>query len=155
MFFSKSFGYAVRGILYIALMQNEKNYVQVEEIAARLAAPRHFMGKVLKKLVKEKILKSVKGPSGGFSLTEDTLKIPVMRLIEITEGRSELDNCVLRAKECNSLNPCPMHFQLTEIKTRLIATLSNTRLGDLLTEDKAGFVRSISAATNTPEEEIL
>jgi DNA-binding IscR family transcriptional regulator len=53
MTFSKSFGYAVRGVLYIAIMQDEKRYVQVEEIAGQLAVPRHFMGKILKNLVKE------------------------------------------------------------------------------------------------------
>ena len=47
MTFSKSFGYAVRGVLYIAVMQNEKRYVQAEEIAAQLFVPRHFMGKIL------------------------------------------------------------------------------------------------------------
>ena len=44
MIFSKSFGYAVRGVLYIALMQDEKRYVQVEEIASTLSVPRHFSG---------------------------------------------------------------------------------------------------------------
>ncbi|RYF86429.1 MAG: transcriptional regulator, partial [Chitinophagaceae bacterium] len=51
MFFSKSFGYAVRGVLYIAFMQDAKQYVQAEEIAAQLLVPRHFVSKILKKLV--------------------------------------------------------------------------------------------------------
>jgi Rrf2 family protein len=67
MIFSKSFGYAVRGMLYVAMMQDEKRYVQAEEISTRLAVPRHFMGKILKKLVKERLLASSKGPSGGFT----------------------------------------------------------------------------------------
>ena len=85
MIFSKSFGYALRGILYIAIMKEQKRYVQVEEIASKLAAPRHFMGKIMKRLAKEKLLISAKGPSGGFMLGENTLEKPLMDLIVITD----------------------------------------------------------------------
>jgi Rrf2 family protein len=86
MIFSKSFGYAIRSILYVAIMRDEKRYVQVEEIAAKLAVPRHFMGKIMKKLAKEKILISTKGPSGGFILSEHTMQMPLMDLIVIIDG---------------------------------------------------------------------
>lgn len=144
MIFSKSFGYAIRSILYVAVMRDEKRYVQVEEIAAKLAAPRHFMGKIMKKLAKEKILISTKGPSGGFILSEHTMQMPVMDLIVIIDGPEIFDTCVLRAKECNSENPCPMHFKMDSMKKNLKAVLSDTRIGDLLEEDKPEFIRSIS-----------
>ena len=144
MFFSKSFGYAVRGILYIALMQDEKHYVQVEEIASSLIVPRHFMGKILKKLVKENVLSSIKGPSGGFTIYEHTLQMPLMQLINITDGLKVFDNCVLRVKECNILNPCPLHFQMETVKGKLSAILTDTTLGDLLDIHNPDFIKSIS-----------
>jgi Rrf2 family iron-sulfur cluster assembly transcriptional regulator len=144
MIFSKSFGYALRGVLYIAIMQDEKRYVQVEEIASSLAVPRHFMGKILKKLAKEKVLLSIKGPSGGFTLNEHTLKMPLMDLIVIIEGSQIFKSCALRVKECNAANPCPMHFQMEGVKNRLRSILSDTTIGDLLEKDKEEFIRSIS-----------
>jgi Rrf2 family transcriptional regulator, iron-sulfur cluster assembly transcription factor len=60
MIFSKSFGYAVRGVLYIVLMQAMKQYVQAKEIAEKLCIPRHFVSKILKKLVKACVLGSSK-----------------------------------------------------------------------------------------------
>lgn len=149
MFFSKSFGYAVRGVLYIALMQDEKHYVQVEEIASKLAAPKHFMGKILKKLVKENILLSVKGPSGGFTLTQDTLELPVMRLAVLTDGNDFFEKCVLRVKECDAENPCPLHYHVVEIRNKLKNVLSSTKIGDLLKENKADFIKSLSTAEVT------
>lgn len=149
MFFSKSFGYAVRGVLYIALMQDEKHYVQVEEIASKLVAPKHFMGKILKKLVKENILLSVKGPSGGFTLTRETLELPVMKLAVLTDGVDFFDKCVLRVKECDTDNPCPLHYQVVEIRNKLKNVLSSTKIGDLLKENKADFIKSLSAANVT------
>jgi Rrf2 family transcriptional regulator, iron-sulfur cluster assembly transcription factor len=146
MIFSKSFGYAIRSILYVAVMRDEKRYVQVEEIAAKLAVPRHFMGKIMKKLAKEKILISTKGPSGGFILGEHTMQMPLMDLIVIIDGVEIFDTCALRAKECNSASPCPMHFRLESVKRNLKSILSDTVIGDLLEEDKSEFIRSISTA---------
>lgn len=145
MFFSKSFGYAVRGVLYIALMQDEKKFVQGEEISSRLGAPRHFMAKILKKLAKEKLLASAKGPFGGFTLAADTLKTPLKRIAYITEGGDLFETCVLSAKECNSANPCPMHFQAVGIKNELTKILSETTIDDLLNGDKTDFLKSLSA----------
>ena len=73
MFLSKSFGYALRGILYVALMQDEKRKVQIDEIANKLSVPRHFLGKIMQQVVKAGLLQSTKGPHGGFYLAENTL----------------------------------------------------------------------------------
>jgi Rrf2 family transcriptional regulator, iron-sulfur cluster assembly transcription factor len=149
MIFSKSFGYAIRSVLYVAIMRDEKRYVQVEEVASRLAVPRHFMGKIMKKLAKEKILVSTKGPSGGFILNAHTLTLPLMNVIEIIDGVEIFDSCALRAKECNSMSPCPMHSQLEPLKHSLKSILSDTTIGDLLEEDKPEFIKSISTALDT------
>jgi len=146
MIFSKSFGYAIRSVLYVAIMRNEKRYVQVEEVASKLAVPRHFMGKVMKKLAKEKILVSTKGPSGGFILNEHTLNMSLMSLIEIIDGVEIFDSCALRSKECNALSPCPMHFQLETVKHNLKSILSDTTIGNLIDENNPEFIRSISTA---------
>jgi Rrf2 family protein len=147
MTFSKSFGYAVRGVLYIAVMQNEKHYVQVEEIAARLAVPRHFVGKILKKLVKENVLASAKGRTGGFTLNEDTLQLPLIRLIDITDSVGIFSTCVLCLKECNASNPCPMHHQMEDVNARLKKILSGTTIGDLIGDNKPDFIQSLSTVS--------
>jgi len=130
-------------------MRDEKRYVQVEEVASKLAVPRHFMGKIMKKLAKEKILVSTKGPSGGFILNAHTLKMNLLGVIEIIDGVQIFDDCALRAKECNSMSPCPMHFQLEPIKHSLKSILTSTTIGDLLEEDKTEFIKSISTALGT------
>ena len=146
MIFSKSFGYAVRGVLYIALMQDEKRYVQVEEIATKLAVPRHFMGKILKKLAKEKVLLSIKGPSGGFTLNSHTLQMPLIDLTAITDGMQLFNSCVLRVNECDGSNPCPMHYQMEQVKKTLKSVLTETSVGDLLDNNKLEFIKSIATA---------
>lgn len=126
------------------MMQPEKRYVQVGEIAGQLGVPKHFMGKILKNLVKEEVLTSVKGPTGGFSLHEQTLCLPLIQVLAITDGLGLFSNCVLRLQECNASNPCPMHYWMDPINTELKAILSNTTIGDLLNGSNPHFIKSLS-----------
>jgi Rrf2 family transcriptional regulator, iron-sulfur cluster assembly transcription factor len=144
MIFSKSFGYALRGILYIALSSDTKSRVHLDEIAERLSLPRHFLGKVLKKVSKEGILGSTKGPHGGFYLNDATLQTPLIKLIEITSEAELFDSCVLRFRKCNSNNPCPLHYQIESIKKEWHDILAGTKVGDLLKNDTPDFIKSIS-----------
>ena len=115
MFLSKSFGYALRGVLYIALVDKEGRKVQLDEIAEKLSVPRHFLAKIMKMMVKEGILSSTKGPYGGFYLNEVTLKTKLIQLVKITDGVEQFNICVLSLRKCNSKNPCPLHFQMLKL----------------------------------------
>jgi Rrf2 family protein len=145
MFLSKSFGYALRGILYIALMQDEKRKVQIGEIADKLSVPKHFLGKIMQQMVKKGLLHSTKGPYGGFTVTETTLSQPIIKLVEITDGMDQFKVCLLRLKNCDGTSPCPLHNEMEEVKTRMLNLFENTTVGDLITDNKSSFIKSLSA----------
>lgn len=142
--FSKSFGYAVRGVLYIAMEGEARPFVQAEEIASKLAVPRHFMSKILKKLAKAGVLSSSKGKTGGFALMPESQRIQLIALFNLTDGPDTFGNCSLRMQACHHSNPCPLHGQMEVVKLELRNVLSNTTIGDLLKGDKAGFLESIT-----------
>ena len=144
MIFSKSFGYALRSVLYIALTAEEGKRVQIDEIAKKLNVPRYFLGKVMNKIVKEKILDSAKGPYGGFQLNDKTLATPLLRLIHITEGTDQFKNCVLSFRKCNAKRPCPLHHQLEAYKNQLLQLFSETTIGDVLKKNDPNFINSIA-----------
>ena len=144
MFLSKSFGYALRGILYVAVMQDEKRKVQIDEIATKLSVPKHFLGKIMQQIVKAGLLKSTKGPYGGFSLAAETLNTPVIKLVEITDGMEQFSMCVLSFKYCNGLNPCPLHFEMENVKKNYLNVFSRNTFGDLLKDGKSELLKSLA-----------
>lgn len=144
MLFSKSFGYALRGILYVSKMQEEKRKVQIDEIAGNLSVPKHFLGKVMQQVVKEGLLRSTKGPYGGFSLANETLTTPLIRLVEITEGLDQFRVCVLKLKNCGRTNSCPLHDEIEEIRSRFLTVFRETTIGDLIGDNKNDFIKSLS-----------
>jgi len=144
MVFSKSFGYALRGVLYIAMMNGDRKKIQLDEIAEELAIPRFFLGKIMQKMVKQGILESGKGKHGGFSINERTLKTTLMNLVDITGDRDEPDSCVLRFRKCNKANPCPMHKETEALRKEWNNLLQTTTLERLLANSGSNLIRSIA-----------
>ena len=144
MFLSKSFGYALRGILYIAVMQDEERKVQIEEIATKLSVPKHFLGKIMQQVVKAGLLRSTKGPYGGFYLAAETLNTPVITLVEITDGMEQFSMCVLKLKYCTGINPCPLHYEMEEAKKNFLNVFNKNTFGDLLKDSKSDLLKSLA-----------
>ncbi|HEY0677270.1 MAG TPA: Rrf2 family transcriptional regulator [Chitinophagaceae bacterium] len=145
MYFSKSFGYALRGILYVALMNDENRKIQIEEIASRLSVPRHFLGKILRTIVKQGILSSTKGPHGGFFINNKTLSTQLITLVWLIDGTQRFDECALHFRKCNSAHPCPLHSKVVEYRDSVIGIFGETTIGDLIVGNKSDFIRSIAA----------
>lgn len=143
MIFSKSFDYALRSILYVSLMNDTKKRVRVEEISSKIDVPKHFLGKIMNKVVKKGILDSTKGPFGGFSLNEKTPGTSLLTLQKTVDGFQPFSYCVLKMKKCNPAHPCPLHDQLSLIRDNIHQIMLNTTIGDLAKGSKPNLLRSV------------
>jgi len=144
MIFSKSFGYALRGILYVAIMNETKNRIQLDEIAEKLTVPRYFLGKIMNRLVKDGVLASEKGHNGGFRINDKTINTSLLKLVKITGDSEMFDSCVLRLRKCNSKNPCPLHHEIETLRNQWHQLLAETTVNDLLKKDQPDFIKSIA-----------
>src|SRR5574338_901533 len=119
--FSKATEYALRATIYIAQRSGDKNKPGLAEIAKAIDSPRSFTAKILQLLTKDnKIISSVRGPNGGFFLTEKAKKLPVRSILHAMGEDEILEKCVLGLKQCSEKKPCPMHSQYKDIKQKLI-----------------------------------
>ena len=118
--FSKATEYALRATIYIAQKSDEKNRLGLTEIANAIGSPPSFTAKILQVLIRDnRIVSSVRGPNGGFFLTEKAKRLPVRSILEAMEEDEKLDKCVLGLKQCSEAKPCPMHAQYKLIKQDL------------------------------------
>ena len=144
MIFSKSFGYALRGVLYVSLMAEEKDKIQLDEIAEKLTVPRYFLAKIMNKLAKEGVLDSDKGHKGGFSINDKTPTTSLFKLVKITGDSDIFDSCALRLRKCNANNPCPLHHEIAILRNQWQKLLVETTVNDLLKKDQPDFLKSIA-----------
>ena len=82
---SRSTGYALVAVGYIA-----QNYQQGAVLAARVSKeysiPLEYLLKILQQLVRANVLRSKRGPRGGFFLARDAESISMLEIIEAVDG---------------------------------------------------------------------
>ncbi|MCD8074308.1 MAG: Rrf2 family transcriptional regulator [Lachnospiraceae bacterium] len=78
--------YALRVIVDLAEHQQGEEYIPLRDIAARQEISEKYLEIILKVLVKEKLLKGLRGKGGGYRLTREPKDYPVGEILRLTEG---------------------------------------------------------------------
>lgn len=131
--FNKETEYALRGLVYIWSQNLQGKKPGVEEISIEADAPKYYMGKILQRLVKQKVLHSIKGKGGGFYLSEEQSKISLKDLVKITEGSIIHEKCGFGLKYCTPESPCPLHNRYAPIRAQIDELLSTETIATLAT----------------------
>jgi Rrf2 family protein len=79
----------------------------------------HTLGKLLQMLVKKGVISSSKGPSGGFFMTSDQVKAPVLQVVLALDGDELFTACGLGLPHCSASKPCPMHYAYAKVRDQL------------------------------------
>ncbi len=103
--------------------------LNVVQIATKLKASEHHVAKVLQKLAKKDILKSHKGPAGGFSLGKDAGNLSLLEIYETIEGPLADGLCPDKTGDCPFEDCLWGHFGEQTGKD-FKAYLQNTMVGD-------------------------
>jgi len=128
--FSKSCEYAIKAMIFVAQKSKNEARVSLKEIAASTDSPEHFIAKIMQELGRKRLVQSIKGPNGGFYMTEKELKTSITDIIKAIDGDKFYVDCVLGLKACSEKNPCPVHFEFKEIKKNLIKMLDSNTIGN-------------------------
>lgn len=136
--FTRSCEYALQAVLYIALNAKDGGSVGLKDIAGSQKIPLHFLSKILQTLVKNKILISTKGPSGGFSLVKSPSKLKLIKIVEIIDGLDIFNRCGIGLKKCSDKTPCPIHFEYKVVKDNIKSLLNDKSLEELCEDVENG-----------------
>ena len=101
-------------MIYLSSKFDAKENTGIKEISEYINASEHTVGKILQILVKENIIKSVKGPYGGFYISKEEQKQPIINIVEAIDGKQIFKSCGLGLSKCSSSHPCPIHDDYKE-----------------------------------------
>ncbi|MEX0648981.1 MAG: Rrf2 family transcriptional regulator [Balneolaceae bacterium] len=136
--FSTSCHYGLQAIIYIALHFSEGKNISLTEIADEQEIPRHFLSKILQLLVKHKLLISMKGPTGGFSLSRPPEEITLIEVVEAIDGLDMFTQCGIGFKKCDDNHPCPIHHDYKVVRDRIQKLFETKTLLELTEDVKSG-----------------
>ena len=117
-------------MIFVAQKSREGSRISLKEIAKGTGAPEHFIAKIMQELSRKKMVRSIKGPNGGFYMQPEEMQVSLADIVTTLDGRGIYNDCVMGLKACNEKTPCPMHHQYKDIKKALIEMIEENTIGD-------------------------
>ena len=131
---SQTSEHALRAALFLG--RSGATLVAAADIAAALGTPPNYTGKILRRLAHKGLLKSVRGPRGGFALRVTPGSLTVSQILwAVDEPTRAPTTCLLGNRPCDGAHPCGAHGRWSEIEGRVAALLNETTIEDLLGAD--------------------
>jgi Rrf2 family protein len=131
MWISRRTDYATRAVLALALA--EGGPLKLADLAVRTGVPASVLEQVMPRMRQEGIVRSERGPSGGYRLNGRPEEITLERVVRLFEGQLAPIGCATRRKP----EPCPMRVGCSlrgvweEVRDVTIAVLAETTFADL------------------------
>ena len=137
--FSKTCEYGIKAAIYIAANSDKGIRVSLKGIAKHIDSPEAFTAKILQILVRNDVIKSVRGTKGGFEIEKYKLdQIQLITIVKAIDGDNIFKGCGIGLKECNEQYPCPIHNKFKTVRNNLKTLLETTNLKSLAIDVNSG-----------------
>jgi len=122
--------YGLRAAIYLS-MQDPDRSCSAAEIAERQGVPRKFLEKIIQALIRGGLVKSKRGPSGGYRLNRMPREISFQDVIEALEGPIAVNVCLDEQLSCDHFPRCTMSGVWEEVQRKVVDVFTRTTLADL------------------------
>ncbi len=113
----------------VFLASDAKGMVSVKQIASRLKVSEAHLSKVLQRLAKAGVVRSARGPKGGFVLNRPAGKITLLEVYEAIEGPLRPTKCLLNKPICRG-DKCVLGGLLKKVNQQTRDYLARTSLSE-------------------------
>jgi len=127
--------YAIRAMLDLA-MQTRENPIMIKDISKRQDISDLYLEQLFNRLKTAGLVRSTRGPRGGFTLTRSPSLITMRDVLQAMEGSTAPVECVDNAQICARADSCVTRRLWTAMKQAMDEVLDSTTLKDLVTQEK-------------------
>ena len=148
---SRKIDYGLRAMIYLASIPPEA-IVPFREIAHQMMVPEDFLAKILKTLVDQALVRSTRGPHGGYALARPSCDISFLDVIEAVEGPVAINVC-LDDDPCKKASACTMVGVWRRGQERMLDVYREAKLSELVLKPneagQVGFVQLLAPDSQT------
>lgn len=141
MIYSSACEYAIRAATYLASRYGD-DLVKLKDITEAEEIPAPFLSSILQRLVIRGLLRSARGPTGGYALARPPDQIVLHDIKAAVDGVSDLTECAVGLGACADDMPCPLHENFKPIREQIKLYLKETTLkqmAEALAEKRASL----------------
>src|SRR5262245_57017206 len=128
---SRKVDYPLRAVIHLANEEAKDRTCSVAEIAARERIPRQFLEKIVQQLIHKGLVRSRRGPHGGYVLGRSADQMTFRDVIEAVEGPISLNVCVGEHPDCFLLGACGMDRERAGGRRRVMDLFENTTIASV------------------------
>jgi len=134
--------YALKALLHLARSADGAAR-QTVAIAEAEAIPRKFLEAILTDLVRQGLVRSVRGRHGGFRLARPPEEITFGEVIRITDGPLALLPCVSRSsyercEDCTDEATCALRRVMADVREQVAGLLDTRTIADAIRDGRSG-----------------
>ena len=124
--------YGVRAVYELARNYG-KGPIQIKQISEWQDIPLKYLEQLLLRLKKTGIIESIRGPSGGYVLTDDPANLSIGDVFRVLEGPFQMSGCVQSGHKdhCRRMGNCVSSILWSKIERRFAQILDEMTLLDL------------------------
>lgn len=143
---SSTSDYALRAILVLAQAEHGRP-MRADEVARATGSPANYLAKTLNALAKLGIVRSARGPLGGFTLAVAPDELTLARIVDCFDEVRANSRCLLGTATCDPRHPCRAHHRWTAVQQVRRAALADTTVADLLADPTTNDAGHTDATT--------
>jgi Rrf2 family protein len=126
--------YGVRAMFEIA-----RGYLEgpttIKEISGRQEVSVAYLEQILNTLRRAGLIKSVKGPGGGYVLAREPSQTSIGAILKALEGPVAMASCLDPEEGCSRVETCVTHLMWRSLGQKIEDFLNTITLADLLKEE--------------------
>ena len=100
------------------------------EIANSYNIPKPLLAKILQRLARKNIIKAIKGPSGGYVISKDPIKVKMTEFFEIMEGPIGIADCHYDSS-CAQIECCSIKDPINKLNNSVKSLFDNMTLAEI------------------------
>lgn len=131
--------YAVTAMLDLALNEN-RGPIRLAAISERQGISLSYLEQLFSHLRRQELVRSVRGPGGGYRLQRDAAQISIAEVIAAVNEDTDATRCGGKG-DCHEGDTCLTHHLWMDLSDRIRDFLSNITLADLVARSE---IRDIS-----------
>jgi Rrf2 family cysteine metabolism transcriptional repressor len=129
--------YGLRAVLELALEYGNKP-LQIKTIAAREDISNKYLEQLMSTLKSSGIVRSIRGPKGGYILAQAPSEIKLSKVVMALEGPLVIVDCIEHPEFCVRCTDCVTRQVWTEIHNAMTNVLESQTLQDLVDRTHKG-----------------
>ena len=111
----------------VVIIGKQEAQISAAPMAEQLCASEAHIFKVLQQLVRAGLLRSKRGPHGGYVLARPADEITLMDVYEVFEGPMRKDGCLFGQSACSRLD-CILGDLVEDVRTKVMNHFASTTL---------------------------